>query len=70
MLIIMVFSTYCTFFIKNYYENKTKKSIFKIVPKEVVVKTLTEIIQSEENVNFQNLHLIGKFQSKQTYYKI
>ena len=52
MLIIMAFSTYCIFFYTNYYENKTKEYFLKIVPKEVVVKTLTEIIQSEENKYF------------------
>ena len=65
MLIIMVFSTYCIFFYTNYYENKTKEYFLKIVPKEVVVKTLTEIIQSEENKNFSEFrHFVDYYMKK------
>ncbi|WP_323589525.1 hypothetical protein [Aliarcobacter butzleri] len=65
MLIIMAFSTYCIFFYTNYYENKTKEYFLKIVPKEVVVKTLTEIIQSEENKNFSEFrHFVDYYMKK------
>ncbi|MCT7633390.1 hypothetical protein [Aliarcobacter butzleri] len=65
MLIIIAFSTYCIFFYANYYENKTKEHFLKIVPKEVVVKTLTEIIQSEENKNFSEFrHFVDYYMKK------
>ncbi|MCT7584572.1 hypothetical protein N5U55_10670 [Aliarcobacter butzleri] len=65
MLIIIAFSTYCIFFYTNYYENKTKEYFLKIVPKEVVVKTLTEIIQSEENKNFSEFrHFVDYYMKK------
>ncbi|MCT7646754.1 hypothetical protein [Aliarcobacter butzleri] len=65
MLIIIAFSTYCIFFYANYYENKTKEYFLKIVPKEVVVKTLTEIIQSEENKNFSEFrHFVDYYMKK------
>lgn len=61
----MAFSTYCIFFYTNYYENKTKEYFLKIVPKEVVVKTLTEIIQSEENKNFSEFrHFVDYYMKK------